>query len=140
PGLSDRLLFRVLVTARGFEPAFAERVDPATEPIAVTLAPREFAHARPGAVLRGVVVDQFGLPAPGALVRPVGGTRADGKPLGRIAGEPSAIADDRGLFVLVMEEPDAAWLLHVEARNLAPRVFRDVRGGTSDTLRMTRGA
>ncbi len=123
--LDSTLLFRVLVTATGFQPRMVERVDPRAGTLAVRLTPQPAASARPDAAAWGWVSDVGGFPVAGATVIPVG-TR----------GGAPALTDERGRFAAV---PGAGGLL-VVARNCAARWLPVAPPGRETTLRLLQGA
>src|SRR5688572_23590844 len=55
--LDPSLLFRVLVVAKGHQPEFVNRIDPAEKPIEVTLKPNSGGET-PDKCVRGIVLDQ----------------------------------------------------------------------------------
>jgi hypothetical protein len=63
--LDPDLLFRVLVVADGFRPAFAENVDPGAKPITVVLAPLNPGKLDANRLLKGIVLGPDGCAAAG---------------------------------------------------------------------------
>jgi len=123
--LDSTLLFRVLVTATGFQPRMVESVDPAAGDLAVRLAPQPTASARPAAMAWGRVSDVAGFPVAGATVIPVGAR-----------GGAPALTDERGSFAAV---PGAGGLL-VVARNCAARWLTAALAGRETMIRLLQGA
>jgi hypothetical protein len=150
-GLSDRLLYRLLVVADGHVPEFRTSVDPIAGPIEQVLRVRT---STPGPGLRrtiGHVVNSRGEPVAGATImtRGIGVRREDGAEgmmfgdFGRINAriDPVTITDTRGEFVLTGPDSISNWIVHVKARDLAPRVFPEVKaGGDAGLLRLETGA
>ena len=100
PSVNGLLLFRVLVVAPGFEPAFFPRTDPRVGPLQAVLSPRTANHARERTIL-GRVVDAQGRPIPQAVVSvsttQFGNLVSSQPPEGT---DPLAITDDTGEFAL----------------------------------------
>ena len=141
PALSDSLLFRVLVTARGHEPTFVARVDPQAGPIEVRLAQRDPSRIDPKLGLQGRVVDRFGKPVMGATVTPVGYHRGDTLMFGLMPGtDPLSITDERGRFAIASAVSGATWFLSLKARGLAPRALQQVRPGREARIELSGGA
>lgn len=142
PALSDSLKFTVLVTAQGYEPTFAKRVDPQTGPIEITVARRDPKRVDPSRTLRGRVVGPEGRPAIGATVTPVGYQHGDTLRFGGLSGtDPLSVTNDRGEFVIATHAPDLLWFVRVTARDLAPQAFREVpTGGRPLRFKLGRGA
>jgi protocatechuate 3,4-dioxygenase beta subunit len=120
-GLNPQLLFRILVVAEGFQPQFAEDVDPLGEPLEVKLQamPTDLSSR---AVLRGRVVDPKGNPVVGAVVSPTGCERLEKRWWGRMPGvDPASVTNLRGEFLITGNPGDLGYDLEVEARGFARR-------------------
>ena len=115
--LDPTLIFRVLVIAPGFRPAFVEHVDPAAKPISVTLEPQE-KQSDPARTVSGKIVDNAGKPIAGATV-----SVTDWNAL---HCEPLQITDAGGGYSFTTSKPtspqDYAWL-KVYARGFATGAF-----------------
>jgi hypothetical protein len=142
PALSESLLFRVLVSAPGHEPVFADTLDPASGPIEPRLRPRDFSKVDLGRSIRGRVVDQEAKPVVGAIIKPQGFKSAGRMAFGTIGvKDPMSVTDERGEFLLAAHQEGATWFLQIEARGLASRAFHDVPTGVDDLIfQLTPGA
>src|SRR5687767_5174170 len=65
--LDPSLIFRVLVVAKGYQPEFVAKVDPAEKPIKVALKPVSGGET-PDKRMRGIVLDDEDKPVSGAVV------------------------------------------------------------------------
>jgi hypothetical protein len=146
PALSESLLFRVLVVARGWEPVFVERVDPGAGPVEFRLARRRPEKADPHRSLRGRVLDPQGRPVVGATLEPFGFRKDSGKDsymtrFGGLAGtDPLSVTDERGRFALALGDSGVRWYIRVRARNLAPMQLHEQPAGARPiTVRMGYG-
>jgi hypothetical protein len=139
--LSDSLFFRVLVVAKGFEPRFVARVDPAQSPIEARLLERDPAKLGDATTVRGRVVDPEGRPVVGATVSPFGSHRGMMRRYGSVEGaDPLAVTDQDGAFFLATRDSGTLFFVEVHARGLAPRAFEDVPAGAAATvLALSRG-
>jgi hypothetical protein len=117
--LDPELVFRVLVVAEGYKPAFVVRVDPSSGPIEAKLQhlPTDLDPKR---MLLGRVIGPHGEPVVGASVFPKTFVRHV---------DPLSITNARGEFLLSGDQPLVPLALGVEARGLAPHVFEDVAMG-----------
>lgn len=145
-GLSEQLLYRLLVVADGHRPDFVDRVDPSAGRVEARLLPRA-ATPDPGLrTLVGHVVDAQGQPVAGASVSPQGIKVGESHMFGSFDRsnariDPLAISDGNGEFRLTGPDSIDAWVLSVEARGLSPRVFPDVPySGPGALLELDAGA
>jgi len=129
PSVNGLLLFRVLVVAPGFEPAFFPRTDPRVGPLQAVLSPRTTNHLRERTIL-GRVVDAQGRPIPQAVVSvsttQFGNTVSSQPPEGT---DPLAITDDTGEFALGSAGAFDSMSLKIESPMKAPAFFEKVRPG-----------
>jgi hypothetical protein len=139
--LDPQLVFRVLVVAEGYKPAFVEKVDPAAGPVRAKLT-RVPADLEPARVLRGHVTDALGKPIVGATVSPVGAKMGERRWWGRVDGVDSgAVTNAAGEFAIICEQPDVALDLEVEARGLATARYALLRAGADPhALKLGEGA
>jgi uncharacterized GH25 family protein len=132
----------VLVIARGYEPTFFTKVDPAAGRFEARLQPRPATNLPPSHIVCGRVVDEEGEPVENAVVSLDGlrqGDTTHGSP--PEGTDPLAVTDERGEFFLSSREAFDAMNLEVEARRFARKQFNDVRGGTNrHVLTITEGA
>lgn len=135
--LDDTLKFRLLAVAEGYEPQFAEGVDPKAANVKIVLKPRAAADA--GLLVTGVVRDAQSHAVPGALVEPHGLRRtfvdANGKKhmqagYGKLPGlDQMAVTDDAGRFSLRIPEADETLDVRVSGRGFAPALAHEVAPG-----------
>ncbi len=139
--LDPTLLFRLLVVAKDHRPEFVSKVDPALEPIKVTLKPAR-AEISPDQQVRGRVVDKDNEPIAGAVVSIRGVTRGQSTRFGGNEDlDQVAVTDEDGRFVINGETPFDAVGVEVEARAFAKGMFqRLASGGKVHELRLTEGA
>lgn len=139
--LDPTLLFRLLVVAKDHRPEFISKVDPAHEPIEVTLQPARTEISLDQQV-QGRVVDKDNEPITGAVVSIRGVTRGQGTRFGGNEDmDQVAVTDDDGRFVINGETPFDAVGVEVEARTFAKGIFqRLASGGKVHELRLTEGA
>jgi hypothetical protein len=155
PGLSDQLLYNLLIIANGYFAQFVDHVDPRAAPVEATLHVRDTVLSAGLRTLVGHVVDPHGDPVVGASVEPVGIHRLMKD--GPFAGQPSimygdlahvnaridplAISDANGEFRLTGPDTVTAWVLQVTARGLSPGVFPEVANtGAPQLLELESGA
>jgi uncharacterized GH25 family protein len=141
-GLSDSLIFQVLVVATGYEPTFVKKVDPRAGPFEVRLDERDPRRIEPDRAISGRVVDPDGRPVVGATLEPVGFHQGDRSSFGYYPGtDPITITDEMGSFTLMTAQSGGAWDLRIRARDLAPAVLNEApAGGPPLTLVLQRGA
>lgn len=105
-GVSDELVFELLVLADGHAPVFVEDVDPAKSPPAdAVLKARDLASLPPTQLTRGRVIGSDGHPIAGARVRSVAPRGVDRM----------ALTDADGWFVLVWNQPAQGMWLRISA-------------------------
>lgn len=126
--LDPDLIFRVLVVADGFEPAFVTKVDPVSAAMSATLKPIDPSHLQPGHAIRGRVLDAANDPVVGATVSLQAIARPNG---GKCYGcqddlEPLAITNQRGEFAFTSSNTGVVIDLKIEARGMATRLFADL--------------
>jgi len=117
------LIFRVLVIADGFRPAFVAKVDPAQGPIRAALEPMSLDQIPPERIVRGRVFDAAGLPVPGATVEPQMFRTDEHSGFSPGIFDPLAITNLAGEFALVSRSPIRDVDLKISGRNLAPQIF-----------------
>jgi hypothetical protein len=148
PGLSDRLLYNLLIVSNGYAAQFVNRVDPLAAPVEATLHARDTALAPGLRTLVGHVVDPHANPVVGARVEPEGiqTTARDGPFAGQPTTmfgdlahlnariDPLVISDANGEFRLTGPDSVTAWVLKVTARGLSPRTFPEVPNSAGPQL------
>jgi hypothetical protein len=138
PALDPSLFFNLLAVADGFEPAFANDVDPQARGVKIALKPR------PANVLavRGTVVDPHGKPVVGALVSPNAlHLSKDSTMFGNLPGvDPLAVTDEKGTFQLVVERADRNVDLKISGRGLAPKIEENIAPDVPVRIHLTNGA
>ena len=141
PSLDPDLRFQVLVVAKGFQPKFVDKIDPAEKAIRVGLKPRVGGET-PDKRVAGRVVDADGTPVAGAVVNIRGVTRGESTRFGGNADiDPLAVTDEKGEFVVNGQTAFAAIGVDVEARGFAKGIFQSLAsGGTVHELKLTQGA
>jgi len=140
--LDPSLLFQVLIVGEGFEPMFAEKVDPKAGPLAIELERSKTARLDPRHLVRGRVVGPDGQPVVGATVYPHGIATPNGITWGRVEGvDPMAVTDLRGEFALAAEKPDVVLELAIGGPRLASRMFSKVAAGeAARVMKLDEGA
>jgi protocatechuate 3,4-dioxygenase beta subunit len=139
--LDPELVFRVLVVADGYKPAFVKKVDPAGGAIEAKLTPLP-SDLDPKLALKGRVVDASGKPVVGAIVSAEGCKIPDGQRWWGTVDhvDPLSISNARGEFLMVCSKPTSAIDLRIEARGLATKNFQLVPVGAEERLTLTEGA
>jgi hypothetical protein len=129
--LSPDLVFRLLVVRDGFGPEFVNRVDPLKGAAPTTILKPRRSDADPAQVVRGRVVNSHGNPVRDVVIQPQALTFADRSFIYGMAPdlEPVAVTNDKGEFEIAHAHPVASMLLLVEARGMAPKLFKDVPTG-----------
>ena len=123
--LDDTLVFTILAVAPGFRPAYAKSVDAGKGPVTITLTPR---LAESEILIRGLVLDPEGKPVVGAAVEPSGYRIGNRIGYGNLPGVDNlSITDQSGAFELRIPDCDARLDVRVRARNLAPKIARELR-------------
>lgn len=131
PELDDALLFRVLVVARGFQPAFISKVDPAMGPMEAVLTPLNAAALTPRHQLRGRVLGPDQQPLANAVVNFQMYHSGDGGRGGNVPGfDPLAVTDEAGDFLLTGDKPFDTMDVTVEALGFAKKHFHRLPSGT----------
>ncbi|MDB6037024.1 MAG: hypothetical protein JWM99_865 [Verrucomicrobiales bacterium] len=132
--LDTRLIFRLLIVAKGYEALFISKVDPALGPRQITIKRYDSASARFKSHIAGIVLDASGRPVSGAVLDLQGVSRGSGGFWGNVEKESDAVAvtDQKGRFVLHCNEGITSLHAIVEARGLAKRWVNLVPG--SDAL------
>lgn len=139
--LDPKLLFRVLVVAKGYEPTFATKVDPLTGPLEVSLPKLRDEPLGPQHRVYGRIIDPQGRPVLGARVEQNGVTRGQSTRWGGSNGfDPLAISDENGEFLLRATEPYDSVILNFSARGLAPTNVAGLTGQKGWLIRMNEGA
>ncbi len=142
--LNSQLTFKILAVARGYQPKYVAKVDPAKGiPVKIELEPIESADAAPDHSLRGRVVNPQGVPIEGAVVEMQGiETRDGGGSWGAVEGvDPLAVTDQEGKFLITSKKPFEMMDVKVSARTFADKNFNKLASGaTSHDLVMTEGS
>lgn len=142
--LDPQLTFQVLAVAKGYQPKYVSKVDPAKgTPVTVELETIAASDAVPERSLRGRVVDPKGEPVEGAVVEMQGITTKDGGgSWGSLPGiDPLAVTDENGEFLITAKKAFDMMSVKVTARTFADKVFNQLASGASDhKLVMTEGA
>ena len=121
--LDPTLLFRILVVAKGQQPEFVPKVDPAIKPIEVTLKPRKDG-VRPDQQMKGRVVDSDRKPISGAVISIRGVKYGESTHYGGNEGiDQVAVSDDEGMFNINGQTNFDAVGVEVEARACAKGIF-----------------
>jgi peroxiredoxin/protocatechuate 3,4-dioxygenase beta subunit len=139
--LDPTLLFRILVVAKGKEPQFVPKVDPATKPLEVALKPaREGLKA--DQQMKGRVLDADGEPISGTVVNIRGVSRGESTRFGANEDvDQIAVSDEHGLFTINGQNSFDAVGIDVEARGYAKGIFPHLStGGKVHELKLTEGA
>jgi len=140
--MDPTLLFRVLVVAKGFEPAFFTKVDPRKGTLDARLKARAARTMPVSQIVTGRVLAPDKKSVANAVVsveETVTGNTTHGSPLE--GADPLAITDESGQFEIRSPQKFDAVNVKVEARGFARRRFNGVRPGPSPTeLVVTPGA
>ncbi len=141
-GVSDELIFRVLVVADGYKPVFVTKVDPLKGEAAAKLTVRPIATVEPARILHGHVLGPEGNPVVGALVSPFGCEAGDQRWWGPTPDiDEMCVTNALGEWALVSKNPAAKFDIEVEARGLAKKKFELLAvGGQGHDLHLGRGA
>jgi peroxiredoxin/protocatechuate 3,4-dioxygenase beta subunit len=139
--LDPSLLFRVLVVAKGKQPKFVAKVDPAVKAIEVALKPAK-QGLQPNQQMKGRVVDSEHKPILGAVVSIRGVVRGEGTRYGANEDiDQVAVSDDDGQFAINGEKSFDAVGVEVEARGYAKGIFKPLGTGEKvHELKLTEGA
>ncbi|MBV9493984.1 MAG: carboxypeptidase regulatory-like domain-containing protein [Acidobacteria bacterium] len=117
--LDDLLVFDILAVADGYEPRFAQRVDPKRGMVTIELPIRRTGQY----VINGIVVDPAGKPVLGAIVDATG---------------VHSITNAKGEFALFI--PVAKLDVRITARTFAPRFERQLTPNEKRTIKLSTGA
>ena len=145
-GLDPELRFKLLAVKDGFSAAFIDNVDPAKGP-----APTASLKPRPpiedaAQYVRGRVVDSHGTPLRDAVVEQQGvAYRAPNGGVGHRFGPVDwidlfAVTNEKGEFEIAYSKPAVEFILSVNARGMAPKLFTLPTGPDRKTLAVTDGA
>jgi peroxiredoxin/protocatechuate 3,4-dioxygenase beta subunit len=139
--LDPDLRFELLVVAQHHQPKFVAKVDPAEQPIKVTLKPRTGGET-PDQRLAGRVLGPEGEPIAGAVVNVRGVTRGESTRFGGNKDiDPLAVTDERGEFVLNGQTKFDAAGVDVVARGFAKGIFQRLTTGDKvHELKLAAGA
>src|SRR6185369_1016256 len=109
------LLFRILVVAKGKEPKFVPKVDPAVKPLEVALKPAK-EGLKPEQQMKWRVIDPQGKPISGAVVNIRGVSRGESTRFGGNEDlDQIAVSDDEGTLVINGQDSFDAVGVEVEA-------------------------
>jgi hypothetical protein len=138
--LDPQLRFRLLVVASGYESRFVTTVDPAIGPREVTMDKLTPEELQGKARIAGMIMDQNGNPVPGATVSPEGVEHDSVTQWGGTDRfvDPTAVADERGLFMLLCKPEVRTVHAVVEAPNVAKR-WVVLKPGGDHLIRMVEG-
>ncbi|HYV28049.1 MAG TPA: redoxin domain-containing protein [Candidatus Eisenbacteria bacterium] len=138
--LDSTLLFRILVVAKGKEPKFVPKVDPAVKPLEVALKPAK-EGLKPEQQMKGRVIDPQGKPISGAVVNIRGVSRGESTRFGGNEDlDQIAVSDDEGTFVINGQDSFDAVGVEVEAPGYAKGIFPHLAtGGKVHELKLTDG-
>jgi hypothetical protein len=145
--LDSTLVFNLLAVADGYEPVFANKVDPASGSVTIRMTPRSTADA--DRLVTGTVHDPEGKPVVGALVEPNGyiieqkvGSRTNRRTgYGNIPGlDKLSVTNAKGEFALRMPDAGGKLDVRVTARSLAPRIERTLVPGEPRKISLLPGA
>ncbi len=142
--LDPQLRFRLLIVADGYEPTYAEHIEPAAGLIRILLKPRHIDLSDTAHIVRGQVLDSAGLPVSGALVEPCSVITPQSEmfaPASDLGVDPLAISDGQGRFAFYSQKPNATFRATVKARGMATLVTDQLSAGQGPhTLKMGTGA
>jgi hypothetical protein len=138
--LDPQLRFRLLVVAGGYESRFITHVDPAVGPRQVTIQQLTADDLQAKARIAGMVMDQNGNAVPGATISPEGVEHDSVTQWGGTDQfvDPTAVTDDRGLFLLLCKPQVVSIQAVVEAPNVAKR-WVVLKPGSDHLVRMVEG-
>ncbi|HYK02015.1 MAG TPA: carboxypeptidase-like regulatory domain-containing protein [Thermoanaerobaculia bacterium] len=145
--LDPTLFFNLLAVADGYEPVFANKVDPASGSVTIRMTPRSTADA--DRLVTGTVHDPEGKPVVGAIVEPNGytieqkvGSRTSRRTgYGEIPGlDKLSVTNAKGEFALRMPAAGGKLDVRVTARALAPRIERTLVAGEPRKIALMPGA
>lgn len=131
----------MLVVAKGYEPTFVTKVDPAAGLLEVELEKTQDVPLGPRMRVQGRIYDPDGRPVLGARVEQNGVTRGQSTRWSSNNGfDPLAISDENGEFLLRASEPFDSVILNISARGLAPTNVPGLTGEKSWLIRLNDGA
>ncbi len=138
--VDPNLMFRLLVTAKGYRPDFIKDVDPQFGGAVLSLKPLKITNSTPETRATGRLIDSAGKPVSGAVVKAdavrYGQYTSYGGTSGRV--DPMAVTDDRGEFFLDCTNGIFAIGALIEPRGLAKRrAWLDT--GKAHLIRMKEG-
>jgi uncharacterized GH25 family protein len=143
PGLSDDLVFNLLVVKQGYATRWIRHVDPAKGPAKTVTVKASAPVDDPGRVLRGKVVDARDHPVRDALIEVSGvTTRQSNGAVGMQFGGPSeilAVSNDSGEFDLAADTPALNMLVLISPRGMAPKKVTVNTGSDRKTITVTDG-
>ena len=139
--LDPALLFRLLAIAPEHESKFVDKVNPASGPVKVALAPLDAEATPPELRIAGLVIAEDGQPVVGATITPQGVSLGNGSQswggAGRFTDE-TAVSDARGHFLLRCKSKVELIYAMAFARGAAPRPVQ-LRPGRDYLVRMQEG-
>jgi hypothetical protein len=144
-GLSNDLLFTLLVVKDGFAAEYIRKLDPAKGPATNTvLKPRE-AIADTSQVARGKVVDRDGAPVRDVVVEQKGVTYKGPRGMGTAFGptgwiDQAVVSNEKGDFEIAYGQPAVQMILNVAARGMASKLVTMPTGPERKTITVTDGA
>jgi hypothetical protein len=143
--LDPDLRFKFLAVKDGFSAAFIDNVDPAKGPAETTVLKPRPPIENPSQFVLGRVVDGHGRPLRDAVVEQQGvgytGSRGMGHSFGPIDWiDLMAVTNEKGEFEIAYAKPAVEFILSVNARGMAPKLFTLATGAERKTLTVTDGA
>ncbi|HET7436225.1 MAG TPA: carboxypeptidase-like regulatory domain-containing protein [Thermoanaerobaculia bacterium] len=133
--VDDKLVFRLLTVAEGYEPALASDVDPRHGALTVTMKKR----VSEGNIVRGRVVDPDGKLVVGASVTPQAVREKTRAGFGKIPGvDPLSVTNEHGEFAL-RTLPGTTLDVRIDARNFARAIEPQLVPGELRTIRLGYG-
>ncbi|HLJ98091.1 MAG TPA: hypothetical protein VKU02_33335 [Gemmataceae bacterium] len=131
--LAPGLIFRLLVVADGYVPAYSSKAfDPAGGAVDFKLKAHDLDRRDPERVFRARIVNDSGQPVEGAMVEVSGFQRGKGAPRyrGLLGFDPLAVSNARGEVRLGVAEKGDKICLRVSSPGLAPRCFDPLPAGS----------
>ena len=142
--LDPQLAFKILVVAKGYQPKYVSKVDPANgKPVKIELEPIASTAATPDHGLRSRIVNVVnarGQPVANAVVEMKGWKEINGDGIWSEM-DPLAVTDENGNFLITEPEWNSMLSLTISARGFADKLIKHLPGDAiPPQITLTEGA